>query len=69
MIRQGDYYQAKTDLVIGRCKPRQGDIFWITSPTYRNLETVAISRKGKGSLNQGYIITVEQLRQYFEKVN
>lgn len=68
LVKQCDHYKAKTDLVIGRCKPKAGDIFWITSPTYSNNENCTISRKGKGSLSQGYLISIKDLHLHFEKV-
>ncbi len=67
MIKQGDYYKAKQALVIGRCKPKQGDIFWITSPSYSNNEFVTIARKGKTAAN-GYSVPVQQFLEFFDKV-
>ena len=67
MIRQGDYYKANQALVIGRCKPKQGDIFWITSPSYSNDEFVTIARKGKTGAS-GYSVPVQQFLEFFDKV-
>jgi hypothetical protein len=67
MIKQGDYYKAKQPLTIGRCKPKQGDLFWVTSPFYTNTDHVVIARKGKKAVD-GYRISVIQLLEFFEKV-
>jgi hypothetical protein len=67
MIKQGDYYKAKTALFIGRCKPKQDDIFWITTPSYSNDEFVTIARKGKTGAS-GYRVPVQQFLEFFDKV-
>jgi hypothetical protein len=45
---------------------RIGDRFWVTSATYRNVETVKIDRKGKGNIGDGYLLTVEFINNLFE---
>ena len=69
MIKQCSYYAAKMPLIIGRCKPKKGDLFWVTSPTYSNVDLVTIHRKGKGSLNTGYQVSVTQLLEFFDLVD
>lgn len=69
MIKQCDIYKAKENLIIGRCKPSKGDLFWVTTATQNNKEFCSIQRKGKGSLGSGYQVSIEQLNQYFEKVS
>lgn len=69
MIKQCDIYKAKENLIIGRCKPMKGDLFWVTTPTHTNIESCSIQRKGKGSSGSGYQVSIEQLNQYFEKVS
>jgi hypothetical protein len=66
MIKQCSVYSAKIPLIIGRCKPKKGDLFWVTSPSYSNVDFVKIQRKGKGSLNTGYLVSVVQLLEFFE---
>jgi hypothetical protein len=67
-IEQCSLWCAKMPLVIGRCKPKQGDLFWVTTATYRNTEVVSIQRKGKGTLGSGYQVTVSQLLEFFNFV-
>jgi hypothetical protein len=68
MVSQGDIYKARENLIIGRCRPMKGDLFWVTTPAYKNAEFCSIARKGKGSLGSGYQVSIAQLNQYFEKV-
>lgn len=71
-MNQGDEIIANQDFsfkVAGaRGRPvtvRKGDIFWITSPSYENKESVKIERKGKGHINTGYCFDIETINTYF----
>lgn len=43
-----------------------GDRFTVTSPGYRNIDTVKIGRSRTARLNQGYLLTKEQVETLFE---
>jgi hypothetical protein len=45
-----------------------GDKFWITTPTYSNVSTAKIDRRGKGTIGNGYQMDVETIKALFEVV-
>ena len=43
-----------------------GDKFMVTSPDYRNIDTVTIDRCRRARLNQGHLINKDQVKALFE---
>lgn len=65
--------QAFTMKVPGtRGKPvsvKVGDKFWVTSTTYSNKTQCQIDRYGKGSICNGYLISIETINSLFDMVD
>ena len=68
---QGSELVAKLDcrFNMGAGRPwkiKTGQKFWITSATYKNVEGCTVDRKGKGTINSGVYLTLEQIAQVFD---
>jgi hypothetical protein len=64
-IKQCAQYAAVVHLKIGRLNVKPGDSFTVTSPTYKNQETVKVDRTARAKLNIGKLLAVEDFLQYF----
>lgn len=62
-----DSFTIKTPGTRGKpCTVKPDDRFWVTTPIYRNIETVLIQRVEKGYIGTGYCINIAELNSHFE---
>lgn len=74
MFAQGTELKAKVAFSMkfegkGRaCVVKVGDVFMVTNPQYAQANGIKVDRIKKAVINQGYMLSCEQINQLFEVV-
>ncbi|GGG61026.1 hypothetical protein [Hymenobacter glacieicola] len=71
-MKQGTYLIAKTGIEFStpgargrKVKIKQGQRMVVTSPGYRNTESVMVDKAGKGHIGSGYLLDLSAINEFF----
>jgi len=69
ILRAKIAFSLKTEGSRGKaCSVKPGDLFTVTNPSHMQQVGIKIDRKAKARLNEGYLLSIEDVVKLFEVV-